>query len=196
MMGLRFLDWSRITGRVQFAWLGLIIGVLTLSACGFQLRSYSFSTELDSFAVSGRSSISVAAPLRTNLRQSGLTEDKANPNIVIELMDQRRQRRSVSTAGQARAAEYETTYAVRYRILSQDGEELLPPTWLERERVYRIDRENIVGSSEEQALLERELLQDIAGQIIRTVDIASRKLTSSNSPPTSTEAVTEQADAS
>ena len=83
---------------------------------------------------------------------------------------------------------------MRYRILTQEGEELLPATWLERERVYRIDRENIVGSSEEQALLERELLQDIAGQIIRTVDIASRKLKSSSSSATSTNS--EQADAS
>ena len=193
-MGLIYLGWSRITNWMQVARLGLILGVLTLSACGFQLRSYSFSSELDSFALSGRTGISVAAPLRANLRQSGLSEDNANPDIVIDLMDQRRQRRSVSTAGQTRAAEYETTYGVRYRILTQEGEELLPATWLERERVYRIDRENIVGSSEEQALLERELLQDIAGQIIRTVDIASRKLKSSSSSATSTNS--EQADAS
>jgi outer membrane lipopolysaccharide assembly protein LptE/RlpB len=54
---------------------------------------------------------------------------------------------------------------------------LAPPTWVERERVFRIDRDNIVGSSEEQALLERELTQDLVSQLIRAMDAVSRNLT-------------------
>ena len=77
-------------------------------------------------------------------------------------------------AGSARAAEYETSLAVRYRILGAGSEELAPATWIERQRVYRIDRDNIVGSSEEQALLEAELMQDMVGQIIRAMEAVSR----------------------
>ena len=61
--------------------------------------------------------------------------------------------------------------------ISRNGVELVAPTWIERERVYRIDRGNIVGSSEEQSILEREMLRDVAGQIIRAMSAVSRNAT-------------------
>ena len=148
---------------------------LVLTGCGFHLRSYNFTANVESFALSGKTRVAVAVPLRTALKQAGLVEDDG-AQLVIDLIDQRRDRRSVSTAGQARAAEYETSYSVRYQILDNEGAQLLAPTWIERERVYRIDRDNIVGSSEEQALLERELMQEVVGQIIRSLDAVSRNL--------------------
>ena len=148
---------------------------MLISACGFQLRSYSISANVDSYSITGRTNrISVTQPLRRALQQAGLQENNDTPAITVELLEQRNERRSVSTAGQARAAEYETTYSVQYRLLDQNAQELLPATWVERERVYRIDRDNIVGSSEEQALLERELMQDVVGQIIRSMDAVTR----------------------
>lgn len=154
----------------------LIAVLLSVSACGFQLRTYDISANVDSYSLSGRvDRIAVAQPLRRTLQQAGLTLNEDNPSIVIELLDQRRERRSVSTAGQVRAAEYETTYSLRYRLLGSAGEELLPPTWIERERVYRIDRDNIVGSAEEQAIIERELMQDVVGQVLRSMDAVTRQ---------------------
>ena len=67
-------------------------------------------------------------------------------------------------------------YRVQYQILAGDGRVLAPPTWVERQRVYRIDQGNIVGSSEEQSIVQRELLQDIVGQIVRAMDLVSRSL--------------------
>ena len=156
--------------RYHLIWLSAL-----LVGCGFHLRTYNFSSGLDSYAISGKSRLSIAAPLRQGLQQAGLQEaSAADASLVVELLDQRRERRSVSTAGRARAAEYETSYAVQYRILDNAGNELAPATWIERLRIYRIDRDNIVGSSEEQALLEREILQDVVGQIIRAMDAVSR----------------------
>jgi len=155
----------------------LVLTVLfsILCGCGFQLRTYDITTNLESFAVTGDTRIAVADPLSRTLRQVGLTQDNENPAVTVELLDQRRERRSISTAGQARAAEYETTYSVQYRLLGGSGEELLPPTWIERDRVYRIDRDNIVGSSEEQAILERELMQDVVAQILRSINAVSQQ---------------------
>ena len=63
---------------------------------------------------------------------------------------------------------------MQYQILNGSGTVLALPLWIERQRVYRIDRGNIVGSSEEQALVQQELMQDVAGQIIRAMDLVSR----------------------
>ena len=145
-----------------------------LAGCGFELRSYSFSANVASFALTGDTRLAVAEPLRRGLKQAGVTEAPGSAEITVELLDQRRERRAVSTGSGVRAAEYETSYAVRYRVTDAAGTELLAPTWVERARVFRIDRDNIVGSSEEQAILQRELMADIVGQIIRTLDLVSR----------------------
>lgn len=156
----------------------LVVILLALTSCGFALRSYDFSSAVDSYALVGRTQLGIAQPLRTALRQAGLEEaPTAEAAIVVELLDQRRDRRSISTSGRAQAAEYETSYGVQYRLLDAAGLELAPVTWIERERVFRIDQGNIVGSSEEQALLERELMNDVVGQIIRAMNAVSRNAT-------------------
>jgi len=155
----------------------LSLAAAALAGCGFQLRSYGFGGAVDSYALVGKTNIAVVPSLRRQMRQAGVAEVTAGEAaIVLELLEQRRDRRSVSTAGGARAAEYETSLAVQYRVLDGNGVELAEPTWIERQRVYRIDRGNIVGSSEEQALLERELLDEVAGQMLRVMDTVSRRL--------------------
>jgi len=152
-----------------------------LSACGFQLRTYGFSAAVDSYTISGDSYANIAADIRRGLNQAGLTEKPSGEGTLnLELLDHERQRRAVSTSQSALVAEYETRLSVTYRILGVDGKELAPAVEIDRRRVYRVDRVNIVGNSEEQALLERELQQDIVGQIIRAMDSVGRMLASSN----------------
>ena len=164
--------------------LAVLFCCIIVSGCGFHLRSYNFSSEVSSYALVGLTEARVAGPLRQALKQAGVREvGPTEATLVMELLDQRRDRRSVSTGGQVRAAEYETSYGVQYRIANGAGEELSPASWIERERVYRIDRDNIVGSSEEQAILERELINDVVGQLVRAMDAVSRNadLNSGNS---------------
>lgn len=147
----------------------------TVVGCGFHLRTYQLETAVSSFALAGKVRVAVASVLQQNLKQAGVEEaTQGEAEVVIDLLDERNQRRSASTAGQSRAAEYEITYSVQYRILDAQGTELAPATWIQRNRVYRIDRGNIVGSSGEQDILRREMLQDVADQIIRAVDTVTR----------------------
>ena len=152
--------------------LALVAGA---GGCGFKLRSYSFAGNVESFSVTGETRSLVAVPLRRALRQAGLEEvADGGGALQVQLLDQDTERRSVSTTGQTRAGEYELEYRVRYRLVSGDGEELLPATWIERRRAYRVDAGNIVGSSEEQAILSRELVQDLVAQILRSMDAVTR----------------------
>ena len=157
----------------RFALLALL--VVAAAGCGFHLRGYGFATSVSSYALTAARNIQVTAPLRDALRQAGVEETGADQaDVHIQLLDQRRERRNVSTTSDALAAEYEMIYAVNYALSNAQQQELIAPTWIERTRIYRIDRGNIVGSSEEQALVERELLQDVVGQIIRTLDAVQR----------------------
>jgi len=148
------------------------VAVLALAAgCGFHLRTWDVGTSIASAFVSADARNPLQAPLERALRQAGVAEaaNADEAEVVVELLDSRRDRRSVSVSGLARAAEYETTLGVRYRVTDREGRELVPDQWLERERVFRVDRDNIVGSSEEQALLEREMQNDLVQQILRAL---------------------------
>ena len=50
------------------------------------------------------------------------------------------------------------------------GNSLAEPRSIQASRIYTVDRDNIVGSSEEQALLQREMVDDLVQQIIRGVN--------------------------
>lgn len=146
-----------------------------LAGCGFQLRSYGFQGNIESVAIIGQVRAEVVMPLRQNLARIQVAEKPpSEADLVIEILDQRNRRRSASTTGGAGAAEYEVDYSVQYQIMNAAGDVLAEPTWIERQRVFTIDRGNIVGSNEEQRLLRRELLNDVADQMIRALDLVSR----------------------
>ena len=157
----------------------LLITVLPvlLGACGFHLRSYELDSSVASVHVATTGNNVATEPLTRALRQAGVTlspvADEAE--VVVELLDDRQDRRSVSVTETSRAAEYETTIGIRYSVVKPDKVVLIPPSWVQTTRIYRVDRVNIVGSSEEQALLEREMVNDLVQQILRALDAATRE---------------------
>ena len=153
------------------------LALLALGACGFQLRGWDQRLGLQSVYLDARPQVSAAAPLRQALRAAGaqLASSAADAQLRVELLDERRSRRTVSVAGGAVAAEYELTLAVRYAVrvgAAKRGE----PRWAEAGRVYAIDRDSVAGSAEEQALIEAELMEDIVQEILRALNAAAAEL--------------------
>mgnify|MGYP000284807275 CR=1 FL=1 len=123
-----------------------------------------------------RSEITVAKDAtKEEVEKIALADDAASADMVIELLSEREQRRSASVSGTARVTQYEMTYGVRYRVTDGKGTELVPTQWVDRLEVYSVDRNNIVGSSEEQSLLQREMREDILQQILRTLAAVAPK---------------------
>lgn len=153
-------------------WLAVALLAVVATGCGFHLRTWDLETSLESVYVVSSDRNPLAEPLRRALRQAGVAEaaTASEAEVVVNLLDERRERRSVSVSSQARAAEYETTLAVLYQVSDGAGNELIPAQWVQQDRVYRVDRDNIVGSSEEQALLEREMQSDLIQQILRALN--------------------------
>ena len=149
-----------------------VLVVVLATACGFHLRSWDLGSTVESAYVAAAPRHPLAASLQRALRQAGvtLTASPEAADVVIGLLDSRRERRGASVSDQARVAEYETTLGVRFEVTDGEGNELVPAQWLERERIFRVDRDNIIGSSEEQALLEREMQTDLVQQILRAIN--------------------------
>lgn len=164
---------QRLKHRRGRSFAALALAALLLGGCGFQLRSYDLEAGVDSVAVLEQGRNLLTEPLRRGLRQAGVdvvSTVEAGADATVVLLDDRRARRSVSVGGDARVAEYELLLGVRYRLLGADGTELAPARWAEVERIFQIDRDNIVGSSEEQALLDQEMQADLVQQLLRALN--------------------------
>jgi len=149
----------------------VLLGLLA-AGCGFQLRGMDLRTSVATAYVQAAPRHGFTEPLKVALVRAGveLVDGPTADALVIELLDERRGRRSVSVSDRALAAEYQVEVGVRYAVRDSAGRQLIEPQWLERERVFRADRDNILGSSEERALLEREMQAELIQQIIRALD--------------------------
>ena len=153
--------------------LGVVVLALGLASCGFQLRGTDLRSSVAKVYLDAAPRLSYTVPMREALTRAGVAvvAERAPDVLILDLFDERRSRRSISVSETAVAAEYEVILALHYAVRSGTGAELQPPLWVERERVYRVDRDNILGSSEERALLEREMQAELIAQVIRSLDV-------------------------
>jgi LPS-assembly lipoprotein len=148
---------------LMVATLGLLVG-----GCGYHLRTWNLEGSVETAKITSNPRNPLAEPLGRALRSAGVAlVDSGEADVTIQLLADRSGRRSVSVTDRARAAEYETSLQVQYSVQDRSGAVLSEPRWLRVARIYQVDRSNLVGSSEEQALLQREMVSDLVQQLIR-----------------------------
>ena len=67
----------------------------------------------------------------------------------------------------AKAAEYELTGRLTYRLTDARGKTLLRPQTLNSSRIYTLDEKRVTGKAEEERLLRREIHLDMVNQLVR-----------------------------
>lgn len=152
------------------------ISVMLLSGCGFQLRSWQLDGKVESILIANNTKSSrLASDLGRAIEQAGVSlltrEDTGRtPDLQVQLLKTTNNRRSVSVGGDARATEYELSLAVNYGILDADNTEVSEPRWIRVQRSYRINRNNLMGTNEEENILQREMRADVVQQILRAIN--------------------------
>ena len=154
---------------------GALLCLLGASGCGFQLRSWELGDAYESVGLDVRGGQEYEPALRRALGQTGVPVTDDAPALVLELLDAAEELRTASVSGSARTAEYELIARVRYAVRDAQGSYLARPATLAASRRYFLDRGNLVGSNEEQALLRRELRADLVQQIMRVLNTVSRQ---------------------
>lgn len=152
------------------------IALLALLApgCGFRLRRWDWAAAVQAVRVEVDRSIDLDDDLLSALRSAGVSTADGDADVIVALANQRDERRSVVATRSGRAAEYELSLQIEFTVFDAEGEALTPTRTLRSERVVRLDRDNIVGSSEEQALVERELRDDLIGRMMRALGALSK----------------------
>lgn len=145
----------------------LLAASLLLSACGFQLRGTGVDNmSLDALHVSAQDTHS---PIRQQvldaLRSSGVAVRSSAP-YQLQLLNESQFRRAVSSGSRSAPAEYELRRELVFQITNRAGQPLLGPETLTAQRAYVGDRDNLVASSEEEAMLQQEMRQDLTRQLM------------------------------
>ena len=154
------------------AWLTL----LAIAACGFQLRTWELAAGIETARIDAERGVDLDVDLARALESAGVRLVDADADVVVRLTDQRDHWRSVSVTRGARTAEYELALQVSFAVADSDGAELAAGQVLRAERVARLDRDNLIGSSEERRLLAAEARDDLVGRMVRVLGTLSRQL--------------------
>ena len=177
----------RVYMKQIFRRLNLCALLLLFAGCGFHLRSYDVDAAFENYFIAASDTSSFAADLRRMLKGAGVAESasRSAADVVVEVLEERDLQRAVSTTGNARVAEYELEVGVNVRITNGAGIELAPAQWINRTRVFRVDRNNLTSNSDEQSLIQRELRAEVGQALLRTVNAVARNQGASAAlPPT------------
>ena len=150
--------------------------------CGFQLRSSDLGELNLDYRITGNlsgggadaTSVEFLQLLRQSLNQAGAQELGAS-NVLIEITSLRREEIEGAVNAQVRVTEKSIVFTLMYRVVDINGDDIVADQRLQIERVYRIDRNNLLASNSEQKLLESELLRNLAGQVVRGLGVVMSK---------------------
>ena len=150
----------------------LLLALAPLAGCGFQLRRWELGAAFKTVHVASGRGVDLHRELAPALAQAGLRAlpSAAGADLVIKLSRQRQDRRSGAIVG-GRAAEAELGLEIAFAVSNADGKVLVPERVLNAERRASVDRDNLVGSSAEQALLRQEMRDDLVAQMLRALGV-------------------------
>ena len=168
-----------IPAAAPIAVAGALVAAL-LVGCGFHLRTWNLADTFERVRIEADDSVDFRGALAEALESTGVQVVDAHADLVLQLAQQRRERRNVAATRTARASEFELSLQVQFTVVASDGGELASTRLLRSERSVPL-QSNLLGSSAEQALVAEELRSDIVGQVLRTIAALARASASNES---------------
>lgn len=153
--------------------LNLILLTCLVTACGFHLRgSVDFPEAFRAVYIEQQSGLGI---LRGELTEqlsysnSAIVESRSEADVVIRILGEERNTRTLSLSRAGKSTELELTYEVRYELLDREGNRLLSEQKLEMVRNYFNDQTDVIGKSNEESLIFKEMQRQTANSLLRRV---------------------------
>jgi LPS-assembly lipoprotein len=147
----------------------LLLGVASLTACGFQLRgAQSFAFKTIFLSISDASLL--GNELRRNIASGTDTKvlnDPKDAQAVLDVIADTREKSvtAVNSSGQVREFQLRLKFAFRLRTLQ--GKELIPETALQINREVAFNESAVLAKEAEEVLLYRSMQSDMVEQVMR-----------------------------
>ena len=148
----------------------LFLGIsLGLTACGFKLRS-SWSLPYESLYLDIPATSEFGAQLKRTLRGSQATRitDKAeDAEAVFRPTGESRERKVITYSSSGRVREVQLIYRYSFRITDRRGIDQIAPATIVMTRDMTYDEANALAKAAEEDLIWRDMMNDLAQQIMR-----------------------------
>lgn len=155
---------------------GGAFAALTLSGCGFRLRGPQ-ALDFATLYINTPPETELGAQLRRLVATSGTTrviEDAGNAEARLQILGNSRGREILSLTGAGKVREYQLVQTLRFQLLDKSGTPLIAPTSLSARREYTFDDSQVLGKEQEEALLYRDMQNDLVQQMMRRLAAAKR----------------------
>ena len=152
--------------------------MLWLSACGFQLRGHDLVNSGRLYAITGAAAnTQFAAVVRRELADMDvLTDGSGSADVTIELLSVRRQQVDGAVTAEAMLLEQAVRLDVEYRVLGAGQTVLTPDQRLSRQRYFRLDRSNLLGTAAVKEDIADGLEQELAAQLLRNLNVLQQSM--------------------
>ena len=164
------------TGRRRLLGSALAATVALLSGCGFHLRGPQ-ALDFATVHINVPEQSEFGAQLRRLIATTGTTrveEDAARAEARLQILANDRGREILSLTGAGKVREYQLVQSLRFQLLDRAGKALIPPTGLSARREYTFDDSQVLGKEQEEALLYRDMQNDLVQQLMRRLGAARR----------------------
>ncbi len=148
---------------------------LLTTACGWHLRgAIVLPDDFKNLYISNQASPSLAQDVGNILRSAGveIVDSRIDAQYTLHLLEQRNDKRTAGVGGDGLANAYELFTEVDYKIVGQNGLELVPQSTATAIRSYNFETGQVLSANEEEKILRKEMNNDIVQQIARSLRYA------------------------
>ncbi len=146
-----------------------------LSACGWRLRGSDDGASLQQAVYLETASGEVYQRIKRTLEKKKNLASVAEADIQLALGKEFFDRRTSSVNNQARTTQYQLTLSVSYEVLDASGKPLTQKSTAELTRYYNFDQNAITSASKEEQALRKEMVRQVARQILQRISFLSKK---------------------
>jgi len=167
--------------------LSAIALLLTLSACGWQLRGSGGEATVARLHLNSSTPNSVfTRALERYLQGSGteLVDSAGKAEYSLRIIKEKSKRRTATVSASARISERLLEEQVEYLVTRSDGTVAIERSTASVERIYEYNEDNVLATEDEARLLKNEMYNDLARQIANRLRHL-KKPTADNTAPTS-----------
>lgn len=162
----------------------LLLSLVIVVGCGFKLRgtipwpSEYQNVYMEGYNPSDRNSFfySVKNFFPSSVR---VVDNSQEADAIIRVLSETQTTRNITALAQDRETEEVVTLTMVVETITKDGDVILEPTTLTRERDFTYQESNLLGKSTDIQNVSRQLRQDVAAMFMRRLEAALRNQTES-----------------
>ena len=147
---------------------------LLLAGCGFQLRG-ARPLPFDSIYLSMYPYSELAAAIRRQIRANGntiVTDKPEDAQVRLEVQADVKDKLILALNTQGRVREYQLRQRFIFRLVDKTGQEIMPSNEILLRRDLAFDDTQLLAKQQEEALLYRDMQNDLVQQLMRRLAAA------------------------